>query len=218
MRRLLMMALTGAAFAAAPMAPAQAGLTLVGTFSGNQCTGGPITKCYATGTTANAGLLTQVGAKGDPVDGGSPGILSLDNTGSGGGLTDSLSIDSATGLTDSLSNSISVGDQILNFSYNGSEMATYMGIFNGGSAVGCTGDGCFNNTYFLFYDSAGITSGTIDLSLLFNNRGISHVDLFDHGGAVPEPGTWALMLLGFAGVGAAMRRSRKRKPGLLQIA
>jgi PEP-CTERM motif len=33
---------------------------------------------------------------------------------------------------------------------------------------------------------------------------------------VPEPGTWALMLLGFAGVGAAMRRSRK--PALAQLA
>jgi hypothetical protein len=36
--------------------------------------------------------------------------------------------------------------------------------------------------------------------------------------AVPEPGTWALMLLGFAGVGIALRRSRKRKPALMQIA
>lgn len=35
---------------------------------------------------------------------------------------------------------------------------------------------------------------------------------------VPEPGTWALMLLGFAGVGVAMRRSRKRQPGLMQVA
>jgi hypothetical protein len=35
---------------------------------------------------------------------------------------------------------------------------------------------------------------------------------------VPEPGTWALMLLGFGGVGLAMRRSRKRQPGLMQIA
>ena len=35
---------------------------------------------------------------------------------------------------------------------------------------------------------------------------------------VPEPGTWALMLLGFGGVGFAMRRSRKRQPGLMQIA
>jgi hypothetical protein len=35
---------------------------------------------------------------------------------------------------------------------------------------------------------------------------------------VPEPGTWALMLLGFAGVGVAMRRSRRRQPGLMQVA
>ena len=36
--------------------------------------------------------------------------------------------------------------------------------------------------------------------------------------AVPEPGTWALMLLGFAGVGAALRRSRRKTPALMQIA
>ena len=28
--------------------------------------------------------------------------------------------------------------------------------------------------------------------------------------AVPEPGTWALMIMGFAGVGAAMRRRKTR--------
>jgi hypothetical protein len=35
---------------------------------------------------------------------------------------------------------------------------------------------------------------------------------------VPEPATWALMLLGFAGVGVAMRRGRKSKPALMQVA
>jgi PEP-CTERM motif len=35
---------------------------------------------------------------------------------------------------------------------------------------------------------------------------------------VPEPATWALMLLGFGGIGMAMRRSNKRKPALMQIA
>jgi hypothetical protein len=34
--------------------------------------------------------------------------------------------------------------------------------------------------------------------------------------AVPEPATWAMMLLGFAGIGFAVRRSRK--PGLAQLA
>jgi hypothetical protein len=36
---------------------------------------------------------------------------------------------------------------------------------------------------------------------------------------VPEPGTWALMLLGFGGMGMALRRSRRRgKQALMQIA
>ena len=35
---------------------------------------------------------------------------------------------------------------------------------------------------------------------------------------VPEPATWAMMLLGFSGIGMAIRRSRKRNPALLQIA
>ena len=34
--------------------------------------------------------------------------------------------------------------------------------------------------------------------------------------AVPEPATWALMLVGFFGVGVAMRR--RREQGLLQVA
>ena len=36
--------------------------------------------------------------------------------------------------------------------------------------------------------------------------------------AVPEPATWAMMLLGFGAVGTALRRSRRRKPRLLQLA
>jgi hypothetical protein len=35
---------------------------------------------------------------------------------------------------------------------------------------------------------------------------------------VPEPGTWALMLLGFGGIGMAIRRSRKRSAALMQVA
>ena len=37
-------------------------------------------------------------------------------------------------------------------------------------------------------------------------------------GGVPEPATWAMMLLGFGGIGMAMRRSRRRGGALMQIA
>jgi hypothetical protein len=35
---------------------------------------------------------------------------------------------------------------------------------------------------------------------------------------IPEPATWGMMLLGFAGIGMALRRSRRRSGALLQIA
>lgn len=37
-------------------------------------------------------------------------------------------------------------------------------------------------------------------------------------GAVPEPGTWGLMLLGFAGAGWSLRRNRRRDSMLMQAA
>ena len=38
------------------------------------------------------------------------------------------------------------------------------------------------------------------------------------GGAVPEPGTWAMMLFGFGGIGVAMRTRRRRKALTTQLA
>ena len=203
MRRVLSIALASATIGLSGLAatPAQASLTLVGSFNGNQCTGlGAITNCYASGTTAGTGVLS-----GTQTSGSSPGILSFGpGTGSTTNFADSITVDPTT------------GDNILNFSYTGSEVATYIGVFQGGSGLGCAD--C-QNTYQLFYDAAGITSGTIDLSTYFkNNTNISHIDLFDHGGAVPEPATWGMMLLGFAGIGMALRRSRRSRNALVQVA
>ena len=38
---------------------------------------------------------------------------------------------------------------------------------------------------------------------------VSYTLTYDYTPAVPEPGTWAMMLIGFAGVGMALRRSRR---------
>jgi hypothetical protein len=57
-----------------------------------------------------------------------------------------------------------------------------------------------------FYDGA-LSSG--DASYLWNNGALRSTDdlLGVHG--VPEPGMWALMLLGFGGLGAQLRRRRR---------
>jgi hypothetical protein len=40
-------------------------------------------------------------------------------------------------------------------------------------------------------------------------QGISHVSFFGGGGAVPEPATWAMMILGFGMVGMGLRLRRR---------
>jgi len=52
----------------------------------------------------------------------------------------------------------------------------------------------------LNFPSSGASTGT------YGPNGIPQVNFSFTSGAVPEPGTWAMMLLGFFGLGAAMRR------------
>lgn len=78
------------------------------------------------------------------------------------------------------------------------------------------------DTQYIF-GNASNPNVAIDQILIESNSPIEHlkqnsIQLTGTVPAVPEPATWGLMLIGFAGVGAAMRRSRKRKPALMQIA
>jgi hypothetical protein len=77
-------------------------------------------------------------------------------------------------------------------------------------------------------DGAGPSYGNVSGFYLWNNAAPGTIQLTDSGGfsdavlyrstggAVPEPATWAMMLLGFAGIGASMRRRTKQT--LMQIA
>jgi hypothetical protein len=71
--------------------------------------------------------------------------------------------------------------------------------------------------FWLSFNLAG-SSDTVTLVVdgIPNNRLVSAAVCDE--GAVPEPGTWALMLLGFGGIGMAMRRGRKQTARLMQIA
>jgi hypothetical protein len=73
------------------------------------------------------------------------------------------------------------------------------------------------SAFWLIDLGPGITH-TITLS---NGQGSSNAQVFTTNvvRTVPEPATWGLMLLGFGGIGMALRRSRRRgKQNLMQIA
>jgi len=199
MRTSVFTAISLAAVAAFSSTPAQAAdtLTLVGTFSGNQCTTGFQT-CVASGTTSGTGALTHDGN-------GSPSIIRLDSEGSFDTNNIFPSINGSE-LTWSLAGTI------LTYTYTpmgDDPIAHYLGLYQGGG--GTAADGNVKNPYLLFYSADGISTGTIDLSTYYQNSGgFSHIDLFDTGaGGVPEPATWAMMLLGIGMIGAGARRRRQ---------
>ncbi|MCA1653848.1 MAG: PEPxxWA-CTERM sorting domain-containing protein [Sphingomicrobium sp.] len=73
--------------------------------------------------------------------------------------------------------------------------ATYISIHYG------NGSGIDNATSFFRFDAgAGVDSFN------FTRNGLSNAVLFQTGGAVPEPATWAMMLIGFGAAGVSLRR------------
>lgn len=79
---------------------------------------------------------------------------------------------------------------------------TFVGIHYG--AAGDKGDNA--TSFFRFDAGAGVDSFD------FNRNGLSNAVLFQTGAvsAVPEPDTWAMMLIGFGAVGGAMRRRSQK--------
>jgi hypothetical protein len=86
----------------------------------------------------------------------------------------------------------------------------------GGPAAGSSGSGTFK----LYFDT---TTSSLTLSNIIDRyQGIDgapgSAEGFVTSPPVPEPATWAMMLVGFGGIGLAMRRRRKVGSKLLQIA
>ena len=82
-----------------------------------------------------------------------------------------------------------------------------LNIFSMHFGDGGTGSGDVTILYLFDFGEAGADEITL------NRNGFSNSILIG-GGAVPEPSTWAMMLLGFGAVGYAIRRRRKPLPQL----
>ncbi len=87
----------------------------------------------------------------------------------------------------------------------GSQTFTGSDIVGAGNATGSRTAAASNGTVFL----SGFQGGITGLRLTSSGNSFEIDNL--RANAVPEPGTWAMMLMGFGAVGFAMRRTRVRK-------
>jgi hypothetical protein len=176
---------------AAGAAPAQAA-TLLGVFGGTDCTG-KFSDCFATQTGTNIadGLKkSSVVAKfnGSETDGVlAPFQLSEVSSHFGSVTGGEFTVSFGAGNVVSFTYAPGAGDPALH----------YFAIKQG-------------RQYALFYDAAPILSGSVDMDTVGFAAGtdsFSHISFFNST-AVPEPGTWAMMILGFGLMGAGMRGRR----------
>ena len=82
---------------------------------------------------------------------------------------------------------------------------------NGSNIFNVIAEGSESFVSASFSSTAGPTDGAFDT---FKQLRL----VLSPGISVPEPATWAMMLLGFGGIGMAMRRNRKANGRLLQVA
>jgi hypothetical protein len=181
-----------AAVAMAVSMPAHAQLAYLGNFKGNECGKGGFSNCVA----SQNGLYA------------SSAIIKFNPNGSVGDTSSHYPTVTGSDFTFLFN----ANANTLNFTYApdaGDPSIHYFAIKQ-------------SNGYALFYDKNPILSsgGPINLSTYFpRNPGLSHVTFFNGSvPAVPEPATWAMMLLGFGGIGASIRRAHRTGARLLQVA
>jgi hypothetical protein len=96
---------------------------------------------------------------------------------------------------------------------SGTYFSTVLGSVTDSNAGGIQVD--FDNTPRTFGSGSGAFTLTVNDTAVSNDGVATPVTGFIRT-AVPEPATWAMMLMGFTGIGFAMRR--RRQPRLAQLA
>ena len=196
MRRKLILALAGTAIAAA--SPAYADVTP----TNDPCTYGYVTGAVACQGYYGGNLITgSTNSATTTAENNAINQLITNAVSQGPGYTPpylGLDYDTVLGAVTDLNGSATLNFGSLNLS----------GLTIVGAHFGNNIDSDPNNiTAFWLLDLGNNVTHTITLS---NGQGSSNAQIFSTGTpAVPEPATWAMMLLGFGAVGFSIRRKRK---------
>ena len=208
-------ALAGAAIAAA--GPALATPSPAPTPSTDPCTYSIVTGAVACVGYYGGNLLTgSAGSATTPTEQTYINLLlSGPATTHGSGYSPPYSLSTGTVLASLASLSGNAGQP---FTYNFSpEMLSGLTVF--AAHFGNSLDSNANDvTAFWLLNLGSTPTSSITIS---DGQGVSNAQIFATGGTppVPEPATWGMMLLGFGGIGFALRRSRRRQTGaLMQVA
>ncbi|QIK79100.1 PEP-CTERM sorting domain-containing protein [Sphingomonas piscis] len=188
-----------------------AGEVSLATFDGDATTyGGVVGGVVMTGSNGN-GADPAVGGQGDPylsVLGGQ--TADFDFSGFSGGGLSQLGLDFGSADTYNLFTLFLTGAMVSSVQFTGQDIINAGNIADGNQTAGRT------NGRLTFFADAGATITGLRLQSDANSL---ETDNYGVIASVPEPATWGMMLLGFGGIGAAMRRSRRSKSDArLQIA
>jgi len=112
------------------------------------------------------------------------------------------------------SSSGNIAGQPFNYVFSGPSFSGYT-IF--GAHFGNTPDAGDQTNISAFW-LVNVGANPTNTITVTNGTGVSNAAIYGHAPAVPEPATWAMMLVGFGGIGMAMRRGRKAHGRLMQLA
>lgn len=213
MRRLLAIAIgTAAVGLAAAASPASAAISV--------CNQG--TSCVADTTTVNLGAYTNSPTVTGNVGNGGPLVTFASTDGNLSTNTGAATIFTASGaLLDNLTFTILSGFTAAEFNLeNGSPTSFLVSLTDSaGDMFSQTLSSLNGSNIFDIVAPAGTTYTSATFTSTNGGfKDFKQLRVTPGAGAVPEAATWAMMLLGFAGMGMVVRRTRRGAGALMQIA
>ena len=143
--------------------------------------------------------------------------IEVQNHAAGDPLSETNLVELDSNNNSAMSRLIDPGSYILDFFYSArpNVPASSNGIdvlLNGVSIFNITGDGGSGTVWLpqqVAFSASGVSTLTFAATGTSDSLG-GYLDNVQLSTAVPEPATWAMMLVGFAGIGFQIRRERKR--------